>query len=795
MFPANRRHFVARSSIILPRIIIVGALCQLALLTPLCAQTAAQKALEKEPEMVSVQRALDDYQARQNLPSNDIRKPTTFDNLFDSYIGIKGTAIALERIRQRLETKVYDCIEKQSSCPWMPAQEELSELLRQEERQQEMVHAIGTAYGGSDFLNAMMGPGSDNRWAKREIALGEAEGVAGNEGGGAQKMTEAHESAWAACFQKHDWVKDAAERRPYETCLDTTDPLVEYCNQQRRTRASIAHCPTEITMVDVGELRYYHDRWDPAKNSAQVMLVRNSPVHLILLEPLLAPDMPPPQPGRPDMGGKVMIRAKLENSIPGQSRSVPGTVEVVPAGTEVTIEADFGPAGGHRVNASLTLWTRKALLNDNGADQLASQPITRQVPWPQAGTVIIPANTPFTFVTNCGCPYFRMSEAQFAANRVSSVPAPAANASSGHPGGVGKGGVANGVVSGAAPQAAPAPASAEQQEGSSHPIVVGSQMQPSLLEPVTVSGIRAGKRFHAQLKVDMRLPRGASEIGALQLPKGTDLYMKVTDKNSGSAYGGHTAELTIDYVVINNQQVPVTAPAITHTFTDQYLSPARSPRANTDSVVWPAGDLQWFTVTEQAEVTSGTLQAGSAYTQLQTNAVVASAVDAAALRIYAGTRLPLVLVDKIDLASAQPGKLMEARLAQTTNATGGILHPDALVLPEGTEVYLKAEQKSYGSSNHIPVAITVDHVVFSGASIAVETAPHTKMFTTGQSAGSTMRGLEGQLSSRFGHAVPSAAPTGNSDALGPQSKLELTVTRDVSVPGARTAVPAGSTTR
>ncbi len=58
-------------------------------------------------------------------------------------------------------------------------------------------------------------------------------------------------------------------------------------------------------------------------------------------------------------------------------------------------------------------------------------------------------------------------------------------------------------------------------------ILAGSRIQTVLLEPVTVSGIQAGKRFHAQLNVDMTLPAGMNRRSdAIELKQGADVYLK-----------------------------------------------------------------------------------------------------------------------------------------------------------------------------------------------------------------------------------------------------------------------------
>jgi hypothetical protein len=134
-------------------------------------------------------------------------------------------------------------------------------------------------------------------------------------------------------------------------------------------------------------------------------------------------------------------------------------------------------------------------------------------------------------------------------------------------------------------------------------ILMGSRIQTVLMEPITVSGIQSGKRFHAQLNVDMDLPRGSnSRNDAMKLKRGTDVYLKVTDTNQ-AMFGGHMGQLAIDYVVVNGRrQVPLSTPAWPLQFATR--DPNSRSRVPIVDVVLPVGDTKWFDVAEQAEVST-----------------------------------------------------------------------------------------------------------------------------------------------------------------------------------------------
>jgi hypothetical protein len=143
---------------------------------------------------------------------------------------------------------------------------------------------------------------------------------------------------------------------------------------------------------------------------------------------------------------------------------------------------------------------------------------------------------------------------------------------------------------------------------SARPILAGSRIQTVLLEPITVAAIQSGQRFHARLNTDMELPRGMNlRSDALQLKRGTDVYLKVVDPNP-SAIGGHNARLEVDFVVFNGQQIPLKVAAGPLDFAT--YRPGARVRPLPD--LRPLGSTTWWDVTEQAEVSVVSMNPGPA---------------------------------------------------------------------------------------------------------------------------------------------------------------------------------------
>jgi len=541
------------------------------------AQTDAQRALNSEPESRQVQRM------GENMKNPQQRSPGAVDQT----ISIRQMNGLMDRLEDRLNREARAC----NFCP--EKQDELSELIRQRVG---FVNSTSQILGHdrAPFLMNLAGiTPSESRWTNIRLALGEAsnavrahcarfngpqEQYCRNNGG--MRIAGEHENAWATCFQKNNWVEDSSKRRAYEACMSATDPFTKMCEHDRKAGMS---CPYfTVLSSDVHELHYYHDRWntDPNRLPATAVIISNQPAHVTLLEPVIAT-----MPSGPNTGFTLTVRGRLDNALDGEysgglnpttgtisviapevTEGLKGSVELLPAGIEVPITVTLGPLGGSPANGGqLSLQVIGQKVGPSKDGQLITQNISREIRWPAPGTVLMAANSPLSFATQCGCPY-SMTIAEFRKR--------------------------------AAARAAAPPAATL----ASRVILMGSRIQTVLMEPITVSGIQSGKRFHAQLNVDMDLPRGSnSRNDAMELKRGTDVYLKVNDTNQ-VMFGGHMGQLAIDYVVVSGRQVPLSTPAWPLQFATR--DPNSRSRVPIVDVVLPVGDTKWFDVAEQAEVST-----------------------------------------------------------------------------------------------------------------------------------------------------------------------------------------------
>ena len=398
----------------------------------------------------------------------------------------------------------------------------------------------------------------------------------------AMRLAGGHENAWAKCFQAHNWVERSSERKAYESCLAETDPIAKLCATARRASPQAPACPTfTVSSADVNELHFYHDRFstDPEHLPATATVVTNQPAHFTTLEPLIAPSMPT------FPGFKARIRARLDTPIEGQyapglnpttanvstldrsaSAGLGGRVILIPAGAELEIDATFtGPNAQRGDGGYLNLQIVNLRM---GPDMLSTQTLARKIPWPQEGTVLLPANSPVSFATQCGCAY-QMSVAEFRKR--------------------------------AADYAATKAASPANRYRA---IVQATRIPVVLLEPIDNAGVLAGKRFHGQVSADSELSASFHRDDSFTVPKGTDAYLKVTDVNDQPVNAQFAARLRIDYLVVNGQKV------VMNTVGENLDAPIRfgpAPAGRRGAppqtgVVEPAGTRKVFTVAQQAEV-------------------------------------------------------------------------------------------------------------------------------------------------------------------------------------------------
>jgi len=316
-------------------------------------------------------------------------------------------------------------------------------------------------------------------------------------------------------------------------------------------------CSIILSCIFVAPLR---SQSDPRRSVT--VYISQQLIHVTLLDPVTAP---------PGTVGKTMVRARLQNPLLGTAQGYTGTTTMVPAGVQVNLQVSLSPTDHERTNGRLVVQILSANIDPReGQQQLISFDVHHDFSgWPAENVVLIPANSPLSFPVSANAARRMMSQADFAAG-------------------------ANGVASSANP-AAP--------NFGSRPILQRSRVQITLLEPIDASNVGTGKVFHAQLNADMQLPRELIDIGAIKLPRGTEAYVKATEKNPSSPLG-HIAELSVDSVVINGHRVPVRTVPWTTSFTPTAAATGRSriPRQAAPLVLWANGDTKWFDVAEHQEV-------------------------------------------------------------------------------------------------------------------------------------------------------------------------------------------------
>jgi len=469
-------------------------------------------------------------------------------------------------------------------------QDELSEYIRERMELQTGMSAP-LVMGGMDttLLKKILGvaPLNSTRWDDIKVASKEAGGFLSGCGTRTRgwnlagcKMDDvhlaaAHENAWAKCFQEHDWVKDSSRRTAFEACMKESDPMFQACGYSNLSGAY--SCPDFfVHYYDVENLRNYRDRWegelrrvrelndriakanaDPNHLEVAGEVAAGEPLHVTLLEPVVVPA---------STEAETTIPVQLENPIVALIGRVGGTGNFgiwQPARTKMEMHAKLTTAPG----------------NNGGLLQLsivgAGEPLNYQLNGlPSAGTVIFPAEASLSFATKQSQSTQTMSTAEFQERIAARKSYEESYRAAGIPPYV------------------------------TRPILAGSEIQAILQEPVDVKGVLARKDFHAKLMINMMLPRftNGNRNDAIVLPRGTDLYLKVTDQQSNiSNY--HYALLSVDYVVWNGQKVPVRS---SEQRTDFQVAPrsVRAPNAG-DRVLWPSGANQLFRIVNQVEVPTG----------------------------------------------------------------------------------------------------------------------------------------------------------------------------------------------
>lgn len=549
------------------------------------AQTDAQRALANEPEVRQINAMTRNLQQIQNDP--DLR---------GSRLNMAGLSLADLRAAQALLDKLEARLDGEArACAFCAAkQDELSELMRERIAIQRMTASI--LGPGSGSVQQLVGvTPTSSRWSDIRVALTDGsnalsaycpllknqdEACKGNDA--SMRLAGGHENAWARCFDAHNWVESSSERRAYESCMADADPIAKLCGSARKASPQAPACPTfTITYSDVDQLHFYHDRFstDPERLPATATIVTNQPAHFTTLEPLVVPAMPT------YAGFTAKIRARLDTPIEGQyapglnpsttsvssldaraGAGLSGHLILIPAGTEFQIDATFnGPNGQRTDGGSLNL----QIVNLHaGPGMLSTQSLARKIPFPQQGTVLLAANSPVSFATQCGCPY-PMSVAEFRKKAADYTATKAAS-----------------------------PANRYRA------IVQGTRIPIVLLEPIDNAGVLAGKRFRAELGADSELSASFKRDDALTLPKGTEAYLKVTDVNDHPLTGQYAARLRIDYLMLNGQKIVMNTVGENLDVEVRLTPPPASRRGGPapSGLIEPAGTRKTFTVAQQSEV-------------------------------------------------------------------------------------------------------------------------------------------------------------------------------------------------
>ena len=530
-------------------------------------QDAAQRAILNEPEYQQA------WQILRAVPTNG--------GALQEISAVQQARQLLDQLEHRLNSEAVTC----NFCA--TKQDELSEYIRERMEIQTGMSAPFMGRGmDTILLKKIIGVTALNgtRWDDIHVAYEEVGGFrshCGTPGRGwnlaACKMdlvhlAAAHENAWAKCFQEHDWVMDSSRRNAYEACMKESDPLFQACGYSLLSGAY--SCPDFfVHYYDVEELRHYHDRWegelrrvrelneriakanaDPNHLEVNGEVYAGEPLHVTLLEPVLVPA---------STEAETIIPVQLENPIEalmGRVGGIGNTGIWKPARTEMEMHAKLTTAPG----------------NNGGILQLsivgASEPLNYQLNGlPRAGTVIFPARSSLSFATQHSQSTQTMSATEFQ-ERIAAR----------------KSYVESYRAAGIPPYL-------------TRPILAGSEIQAILQEPIDVNGVHAVRDFHAKLMFNMMLPRFASgnRNDAIMLPRGADVYLKITDQQSEiSNY--HYAVLSVDYVVWNGEKVSVRS-------TEQRMEFPLAPRSvhvpNAGSrVLWPSGANQLFRIVNQVEV-------------------------------------------------------------------------------------------------------------------------------------------------------------------------------------------------
>jgi len=553
---------------------------------------AATKAILNEPEF---QQSLQALGVAETVPRQGQFGYTSLIGSVNQAFASAATKMILIRTAQRLwnglEIRLNDEVLKCGFCA--SKQNELSTFLlfRLDPQGGQIIDNAASSFeNGVAQLVSVDNPDT-TRWQKLDLAVNQSSSflvehcvVNDRTNPGCRldsfERAAAHEKAWAKCFQENDWVKVPSRRRAYETCMRNTDPMAWSCAPLPAPQHPASACSySTVRYYDVEPLRgfYYENRWDAAlrkdhETNAHVAMANADPNHLEVT-------------GRVNAGEPLHVTL-LEPVVVPAARDA---IAAIPVRLENPVEALMGTFGGHpdggiwiKPGATMQMQVKLTTSPDNAGGMIelslpdAEKPIDYQLDgWPSAGAVIFPAHSSLSFGTVAGnsTQYMSKTELQARYNTRFSY-----------------------VENGAAPFV-------------TRPILAGSIINVTLQDAIDVKGVLAGKEFHAELSAIMMLPRFTKgRNDAIQLPLGTDVYLKADDQQVANAANFHNALITLDYVVWNGQKVSVHSSHLQMGFQMPRLSPFLSHVAaqnQVDHVLWNAGAHQTFTIVNQVEVPTG----------------------------------------------------------------------------------------------------------------------------------------------------------------------------------------------
>jgi hypothetical protein len=252
------------------------------------------------------------------------------------------------------------------------------------------------------------------------------------------------------------------------------------------------------------------------------------------------------------------------------------------------------------------------------------------------------------------------------------------------------------------------------------------------------------------------------------IPKGTEVFLIVSSEEQENAPGRFAAVIVGDYAVVGGQRVTLPtrktyyrlpfSSAVPFNMTLWYDSDP--PVVPTVAPGLPPG----LAAVTTSPVSTQAFRSTASRSSLPDQSSSALATQPSALLVIAaGARLSVTTVDAIDLSGVEAGRKFRARLESPVRSGNQI------VLPEGTEVYLKGRNLgSGGAPNMAHLSISVDYVVGpDGKNITLTTNEFGKTIKTNSAvtdrlsdainirgrriaigrpnAGSSVRGIDSQI--------------------------------------------------